>query len=313
MYLAGGDVRESNPMEIKSFYERESGTWTHVLADTSEGVAAIIDPVWVYDPVSGIADSAFVDRILDAAQQAGLRIEWILETHAHADHLSAADVLRRRTGAGIACGRRICEVQKTFAGVFDMRDMATDGSQFDRLLAEGDLIRLGGLDITVIETPGHTADSITYLVGDAAFVGDTLFAPAFGTARCDFPGGDAARLYDSIARIHALPGATRVFLCHDYPREGQEPVAMVSVEESRRNNIHVGNGARKEDFVAMRRSRDRQLGLPRLILPSLQVNILAGAAPDPEPNGVSYLRIPFNRSLAELVAEQSAGNGPDKT
>ena len=300
-------------MQIKSFYERESGTWTHLLADERDRVAAIIDPVWVYDPVSGIADSGFVDRIIDEAQQSGLRVEWILETHAHADHLTAADVLRQSTGARIACGRGICEVQKTFARVFGLRDMATDGSQFDRLLAEGDLIRLGGLEIRVIETPGHTADSLTYLVGDAAFVGDTLFAPAFGTARCDFPGGDAALLYDSISRIHALPGATRIFLCHDYPQDGQEPVATVSVEESRRNNIHVGNSARKEDFVAMRRSRDRQLGLPRLILPSLQVNILAGAAPDPEPNGVSYLRTPFNRSLTELVAEQSAANGRDKT
>jgi len=299
-------------MEIRSFYERESGTWTHLLADETEGVAAVIDPVWVYDPVSGIADTAFVDGIIEAAQQAGLRIEWVLETHAHADHLTAAGVLRDRTGARIACGLGICEVQKTFARVFDMRGMATDGSQFDRLLVEGDVIPLGGLEIAVIETPGHTADSVTYLVGDAAFVGDTLFAPRFGSARCDFPGGDAARLYDSIARIHALPENTRIFLCHDYPADGQQALAEVTVAESKRDNIHVGENSRKEDFVTMRRDRDRQLGLPRLILPSLQVNIQAGAAPEPEANGVSYLRTPFNHSLAELVAEQSTPNGGDK-
>lgn len=299
-------------MEIKSFYERESGTWTHLLADPANGAAAIIDPVWVYDPVSGIADTAFVDRIVDLAQQSGLRIEWILETHAHADHLTAAGVLKQRTGAPIACGRGICEVQKTFARVFGMRGVATDGSQFNRLLREGDIIRLGGLEITVIETPGHTADSVTYLVGDAAFVGDTLFAPASGSARCDFPGGDAGRLYDSIARIHALPATTRIFLCHDYPGDGEEPVATVTVAESRRDNIHVGSDISKEDFVAMRQNRDRQLGMPRLILPSLQVNILAGAAPQPDSNGVSYLRIPFNRSLAGLVAEQSIQNGDDE-
>jgi glyoxylase-like metal-dependent hydrolase (beta-lactamase superfamily II) len=298
-------------MDIKSFYEPESGTWTHLLADREDGAAAIIDPVWVYNPVSGIADSGFVDHIIELAQQSGLRIEWILETHAHADHLTAAGVLRQRTGARLACGRGICDVQKTFAGVFGMHGMATDGSQFDRLLAEGDIIRLGGLEIAVIETPGHTADSLTYVVGDAAFVGDTLFSPAYGSARCDFPGGDAARLYDSIARIHALPDATRIFLCHDYPRDGEDPVAMVTVAESKRDNIHVGGGVRKEDFVAMRQQRDRQLGMPRLILPSLQVNILAGAAPDPDANGVSYLRTPFNRSLAGLVAEQSIQKGGD--
>ena len=233
----------------------------------------------------------------------------MLETHAHADHLTAADLVRRRTGARIACGRGICRVQETFAGVFNMTGVATDGSQFDRLLAEGDTLNVGSLEIRVIETPGHTADSVSYLVEDAVFVGDTLFAPAFGTARCDFPGGDAGRLYDSIARIHALPDETRIFLCHDYPKAGEEPVCTVTVAESRRDNVHVGAGKSRDSFVAMRRGRDAQLGLPKLILPSLQVNILAGAAPEPDSNGVTYLRTPFNRALAELVAAP-AGAGP---
>jgi glyoxylase-like metal-dependent hydrolase (beta-lactamase superfamily II) len=288
-------------LNIQSFHEPESGTWTHLVADKASKEAAVIDPVWVYDLVSGKADGAFIERVLDAAREAAYRIEWVLETHAHADHLTAADLLRRQTGARIACGHGICQVQKTFARAFGMHDVATDGSQFDRLLAEGDVIALGRLEIRVIETPGHTADGVTYLVEDAAFVGDTLFAPAFGTARCDFPGGDAGQLYDSIARIHALPDHTRIHLCHAYPKAGESPVGVVSVAQSRRENIHVHEGTTRAAFVAMRQARDAQLGLPRLILPSLQVNILAGAAPRPEANGVSYLRTPFNRPLAELI------------
>jgi len=288
-------------MDIRSFHEPESGTWTHLLADESSRTAAIVDPVWVYDPVSGRADTAFIDSVLEVSGQAGYRVDWILETHAHADHLTAADVLRRRTGARIACSRGICTVQATFAPVFNMPGMPTDGSQFDCLLSEGDTLTLGALDILVMETPGHTGDSITYLVEDAAFVGDTLFAPRHGTARCDFPGGDAAQLYDSIARIHALPNETRIFLCHDYPGDGQEPLSSVTVAESKRDNVHVGDRISKSEFVSMRQERDARLGLPRLILPSLQVNILAGAAPAAATNGVAYLSTPFNRSLVELV------------
>jgi glyoxylase-like metal-dependent hydrolase (beta-lactamase superfamily II) len=290
-------------MDIKSFYEPESGTWTHLLADLDSRRAAVIDPVLVYDPVSGMTDSSFIDTVMEAAEEQGCSIDWVLETHAHADHLTAADLLRQRSGARIACGHGIRQVQKNFARVFNMSDVATDGSQFDRLLAEGDTIELGDLDIRVIETPGHTADSLSYLVNDAVFVGDTLFAPSYGTARCDFPGGDAAQLYDSIARIHALPDATRIFLCHDYPKAEQEPVCTVTVSESRSGNVHVGGATSKDDFVAMRRARDAQLGLPRLILPSLQVNILAGAAPAPDSNGVTYLRTPLNRPLGALVEE----------
>mgnify|MGYP001826846449 CR=1 FL=1 len=290
-------------MEINSFYEPESGTWTHLLADQDSRQAAVIDPVLVYDPVSGQTDTGFIETVMAAAGQINCRIQWVLETHAHADHLTAAEVLRERCGARIACGQGIRQVQETFAKVFNMTDAATDGSQFDRLLREGDTIDLGSLEIRVIETPGHTADSVSYVVEDAIFVGDTLFAPSYGTARCDFPGGDAAQLYDSIARIHALPDATRIFLCHDYPKAEEEPVCAVTVAESRSSNVHVGAATRKEDFVAMRRNRDAQLGLPRLILPSLQVNILAGAAPEPDGNGVSYLRTPFNQPLADLIGE----------
>ena len=287
--------------DIRSFHESDSGTWTHLLGDRDSGAAAIIDPVWVYDPVSGRADTAFIDGVLAVADRAGYRIEWVLETHAHADHLTAADCLRRRTGAKIACGSGICDVQRTFAGVFGFRDMATDGRQFDRLLKEGDALALGALTIRVLETPGHTSDSLSYLVDGAVFVGDTLFAPGYGTARCDFPGGDAGRLFDSIARLHGLPDETRIYLCHDYPQNGEEPVCSFTVGESRHANIHIRDGTRKEDFVAMREARDARLGMPRLILPSLQVNILAGAAPPPATNGVSYLRTPFNRPLGELI------------
>jgi len=287
-------------MKIQSFYEPESGTWTHLLADPSSKAAAIIDPVWVFDPVSGSGDTAFIDQVLQAAENKGYRIDWVLETHAHADHLTAAGLIRHRTGAKVACGRGICGVQKTFAAVFNM-SLAVDGSQFDRLLVEGDVIELGLLKIRVMETPGHTGDSVTYIVGDAAFIGDTLFAPSFGTARCDFPGGDAEQLFDSIKKIYELPDETCLFLCHDYPGDGVKPVAVVSLPASRKENIHLRVDTIKEEFVGMRTGRDRQLGLPRLILPALQVNILCGAAPEADSNGVSYLRTPFNCSLPDLI------------
>ena len=292
-------------MKIESFYEPDSGTWTYLLADTESKVAAIIDPVWVFNPVSGKADADFIERVLATASQWGCRMEWVLETHAHADHLTAANVIRERTGAKIACGRGICAVQETFTRVFNMADTAVDGSQFDRLLDDGDVIELGRLEIRVMATPGHTGDSVTYLVGDAAFIGDTLFAPSFGSARCDFPGGDAGQLFDSVMKLYELPKATRLLLCHDYPKDGAAPVPEVTVEESYRKNIHISGSTTREEFVAMRTKRDAQLGLPRLILPSLQVNILAGAAPAADPNGVSYLRTPFNRNIAELISGES--------
>jgi glyoxylase-like metal-dependent hydrolase (beta-lactamase superfamily II) len=288
-------------MKIKSFYEPESGTWTHLLTDPEEKKTAIIDPVWVFDPVSGLANTAFIDQVLAEAESAGYTVEWVLETHAHADHLTAASLVRQRTGAKIACGKGICGVQKNFTRVFNMNDTPTDGSQFDRLLSEGDVISLGQLEIHVMETPGHTADSVTYLAGDAAFIGDTLFSPTHGSARCDFPGGCAGQLYDSIRKLYQLPAETRLFLCHDYPGEGKQPLSQVTVAESLAGNIHVDAETSREEFIDLRTRRDGQLGLPKLILPALQVNITAGAAPEPDSNGVSYLRIPFNRSVAELI------------
>lgn len=290
-------------MQIKSFYEPDSGTWTHLLVDPASRSAVIIDPVWVFNPVSGVADTAFIEEVLGAANEEGWRIEWVLETHAHADHLTAADQVKQRTGAKTACGRGICGVQENFSKVFNMNNVQTDGSQFDRLLDEGDIINLGGLQIHVMETPGHTGDSVTYLVEDAAFVGDTLFAPAFGTARCDFPGGDAGQLYDSIRKIYALPQDTRVFLCHDYPKGEADPIRQITVAQSLAENIHLRQDTSREEYIAMRHGRDSQLGLPRLILPSLQVNILAGAIPESEENGVTYLRTPFNQSIADLIKD----------
>lgn len=287
--------------EITPFYEPESATWSYLVADSDSGSAAIIDPVWVYDPVSGIANPEHSNGILDAAKGRGYTLEWVLETHAHADHLSAAGHIRRCTGAKIAIGRGICAVQQTFAGVFTLEDVATDGSQFDRLLVEGDVIHLGGLEVRVMETPGHTSDSVTYLAGDAAFIGDTLFAPDYGTARCDFPGGDAGLLYDSIARIHALPDATRLHLCHDYPAQGAEPTSVVTVAESRNRNIHTKAGTNRAAYIEMRTRRDAQLSLPKLIFASLQVNIRAGDSPPAEGNGAAYLKIPFNCELASLI------------
>ncbi len=297
-------------MEITSFYESESGTWTYLVADTQSRSAAIIDPVWVFNPVSGMVDNTFINKVLDDSLDKGLKTEWVLETHAHADHLTAAGEIRKQTGARIACGAGICGVQETFSRVFNLKGFDTDGRQFDRLLEEGDSISLGDLEIRVIETPGHTGDSVTYLVADAAFIGDTLFAPSFGSARCDFPGGDAGQLYDSIKRIYQLPEKTRLFLCHDYPKAGAQPTSQITVADSRANNIHIRTETTRDEYIAMRTTRDAQLGLPRLIMPSLQVNIQAGEAPSADSNGVAYLKIPFDQDMAELIEskiDESAG------
>lgn len=288
-------------MEIVPFFEEQSCTWTYLVADSRSGDAAIIDPVWTYEPVSGRAGRAYTDRILDRARQRGWTVQWVLETHAHADHLSSGGLVREATGARLAIGQGIRAVQQTFRKVYNLPGLATDGSQFDRLLGEGDEIPLGGLTVRAMETPGHTSDSISYVVEDAAFIGDTLFAPDAGTARCDFPGGDAGRLFDSIQRIYALPGDTRLFLCHNYPSEGKDPMMMVTVEESRRSNIHIQENTSRDNYVSMRQRRDAKLSLPKLILPAIQVNVLGGRAPAAEDNGFSYLKIPFNTSLAEIL------------
>ena len=287
--------------EVAPFFEDQSCTWSYLIADGGSGAAAVIDPVWVYDPVSGRADDGFTRKIFDRAAEHGWTIAWVLETHAHADHLSSGGLIRERTGAQLAIGRGIRDVQATFRKVYHLPHLEPDGAHFDRLLADGDELPLGGLSIRVMETPGHTADSVSYVVGDAAFIGDTLFAPGGGSARCDFPGGDAGRLYDSVQRLHALPPETHLFLCHDYPAEGAEPRAMVTVAESRRANIHLKDGTVRENYISMRQQRDAKLGMPKLILPAIQVNVIGGSAPPPEANGVSYLKIPFNTSIREIL------------
>lgn len=288
-------------LSITPFYEPRSGTWTYLVADIEAAVAAIIDPVWVFDPVSGQASRESIDGVLAAMNAKGWTLAWVLETHAHADHLSAGALLRDETGAPIAIGAGIRSVQETFSRVYNTPEAPVNGEPFDRLLEEGDELRLGEHTLRVLATPGHTNDSITYLVGDAAFIGDTLFAPYYGSARCDFPGGDAGLLYDSVQKLYALPDETRLFLCHDYPPEGTEPRAMVTVAESRRKNIHINDGTTRDAFIAMREERDAGLKLPQLIFPAIQVNVLAGAAPSAEDNGVSYLKLPFNTTVAALL------------
>ncbi|MEE4172683.1 MAG: MBL fold metallo-hydrolase [Xanthomonadales bacterium] len=290
--------------DVRSFFEPESFTWTHLVADPASGDAALVDPVWVYDPVTGQTDRSFIDEVLASLEASGWTLKWILETHAHADHLSSGDLVRRETGVPLVIGAGIRGVQRNFARVYNLADLPVDGSQFDHLATQGDRFPLGDRFIEVMNTPGHTGDSVTYLVGDAAFVGDTLFAPGYGSARCDFPGGDAGQLFDSIQALHGLPDETRLFLCHDYPKANAEPVSVVTVAESRANNIHVGSNTSREEFIAMREARDATLGLPRLILPALQVNVRAGGEPAPESNGASYLKIPFNTTIPELLSEE---------
>ena len=290
-------------LSITPFHEPRSGTWTYLVADTGQGVAAIIDPVWVFDPVSGLTSRESIDQVLAVLNAEGWSLAWGRETHAHADHLSAGALLRDETGAAIAIGAGIRSVQETFARVYNTPERPVDGTPFDRLLEEGDEIELGAHTIRVLATPGHTNDSITYVVEDAAFVGDTLFAPSYGSARCDFPGGDAGLLFDSVQKLYALPDDTRLFLCHDYPAEGAEPRAMVTVAESRRDNIHINESTTRDASIALREQRDAGLNLPQLIYPAIQVNVLAGAAPPAEDNGVSYLKLPFNTTVPELLDE----------
>ena len=281
--------------EVRSFFDECTSTFTHVASDPTTGEAVVIDPVLDYDLRSGRTATTSADRVIAYVREAELAVDWILETHAHADHLSSAQYLRAELGGTTAIGEGIRSVQRTFATAFNLgSDFSTDGSQFDHLFSDGDRFRLGSLEARVLHTPGHTDDSVSYLIGDAVFVGDTLFAPDFGTARCDFPGGDPARLYDSIQRLLALPPDTRLYLCHDYPPDTRGPMAHTSIDEQRSNNIHLA-GVSEADFVAMRRERDGQLSLPELIIPAVQVNIRAGALPPPEDNGVSYIKVPVDR------------------
>lgn len=284
-----------NP-EIKTFFDEATFTATHVVWDPESRMAAIVDSVKDYDPKSGRTTTASADAVIDFVKTQGLTVEWILETHVHADHLTAAPYLKERLGGKIAIGARIDQVQNVFKKVFHAEEsFATDGRQFDRLLEDGDSFNIGKLEASVMHTPGHTPACATYVVGNAAFVGDTLFMPDFGTARCDFPGGDARQLYKSIKKILTLPAETRIFLCHDYKTPGRDYFSWeTSVAAERRDNIHVHNGISEDDFVEMRSERDKQLDMPVLILPSVQVNMRGGDMPPPEDNGVSYLKIPVD-------------------
>jgi glyoxylase-like metal-dependent hydrolase (beta-lactamase superfamily II) len=280
---------------VESFHDPATGTFTHVAYDAPRGRAAIIDPVLDFDAASARTSTVSAERVLDFVRANDLVVDWILETHAHADHLTAAAYLRGETGAKVAIGQGIRQVQARFKALFGLEpDFATDGSQFDRLFADGDTFAVGGLQARVLATPGHTDDSLAYVIGDAAFVGDTLFAPDSGTARCDFPGGDAHKLYRSIQRLLALPARTRLFLCHDYPPGGRHPQSEHAVAEQARHNVHLVAGGDEAGFVKVRTTRDATLPVPRLILPSLQVNIRAGQLPPPDANGTRYLRLPLN-------------------
>ena len=280
---------------VTAFFDEATFTVTYVAADPASAHAAVIDPVLDYDAASGRTSTTSADAVAAFVADNGLTVDWILETHVHADHLSAAPYLRTKLGGQIAIGRNVAAVQETFKGVFNIDELATDGSQFDHLFDDGDEFEVGSIAGSIIGTPGHTPACITYVVGDAAFVGDTLFMPDFGTARTDFPGGDAGMLFDSIQKILALPDDTRLFMCHDYKAPGRDEFAWeTSVAEQRAANVHVNSHVSRDEFVAMREGRDAELGMPKLILPSIQVNVRAGRLPEPEANGVSYLKIPLD-------------------
>lgn len=274
---------------VRSFHHADSGTWTHVVVDPATRRAAIIDAVLDYDAPSGTIRTASAQRVLEYVATAGLVVDWVLETHAHADHLSAGAWFCERTGAKLGAGRGIVDVQRTFKRLLALGDdFAADGSAFDHLLDDGATFALGEIEVRVLAMPGHTADSIAYIAGDAVFVGDTLFAPKSGTARCDFPGGDAAALHASIVRLYALPDATRVFLCHDYPAADAAPVAEIALAEQKRANIHVTGETDAAAFVALRTKRDKTLAVPKLLWPAVQFNIRGGRLP---PDG-AFFKLP---------------------
>ncbi|OQW75357.1 MAG: MBL fold metallo-hydrolase [Proteobacteria bacterium ST_bin14] len=278
---------------VQTFFDPATFTATHLVIDTDTKIAAIIDPVLDFEPKAGKLSTQSADAVLKTIADQGLTLAYVLETHAHADHLSAGDHIRRLSGARLVIGAAITKVQQVFAPMFDADDVAADGSQFDILLSEGDTLPLGALTISVLHTPGHTPACNTYMIGDAAFVGDTLFMPDYGTARADFPGGDARTLYQSIRRILALPGETRIFVGHDYLPAGRSNYRWeTTVAQEASDNIHVHTGTSEDAFVTMREARDKTLAPPTLILPSLQVNIRGGAMPPASPSGKIFLRLP---------------------
>jgi glyoxylase-like metal-dependent hydrolase (beta-lactamase superfamily II) len=283
---------------VKTFFDRETHNATHLVCDGESGNCAVIDPVLGLDLAAGRTGTSAADRVVEHVSGAGLTVDWILETHVHADHLTAAQYIKEKLGGQIAIGEHVTDVQKYFAPVFNLGDsFAMDGSQFDHLFVDGEIFRIGGLEARVLYTPGHTPACVTYVIGDAVFTGDTLFRPDSGTARCDFPGGSARQLYASLQKILSLPPATRMFVNHDYGADGQRDCAWeTTVAAQKAGNIHVGMATGAEDeYVAMRHARDATLAVPKLLLPALQVNINAGVPPYAAPNGTRYLQIPLTR------------------
>ena len=282
--------------QIEGFYDTVTGTVSYVVYDQPQGHAAIIDPVLDYDPKSGHTKTLSADKVITFVNEQELTMDWILETHAHADHLSSARYLQEKLGGRTAIGEHITQVQTIFKQLFNLEPgFALDGSQFDHLFADNENFQVGSLTGRALFVPGHTPADMAYQFGDAIFVGDTLFMPDAGTARCDFPGGDAHTMYQSVQRLYALPPATRLFMCHDYPPPGRGPLWETSVAEQRRKNIHIRDGISEADFVQRRNTRDATLEMPTLIIPSVQVNIRAGDLPPPEDNGVRYLKVPLNK------------------
>lgn len=281
---------------VTTFFHKPTNTFSYAVWDPDSMSGAIIDPVLDYDAAAGRTGNTSAREIVDFVRRQKLTIDWILETHAHADHLSAAPFVKDELGGHIAIGKGIRAVQDQFRDIYNLGpEFPVDGSQFDHLFDDDEVFAVGGIQARAIPTPGHTSDSLTYLIGDAAFVGDSLFMPDAGTARCDFPGGDARVLWQSSRRLFELPDETRLFMCHDYGPGGREIRNETTVGEQKRHNIHVGAGCTEAEFVRRRRERDATLGMPRLILPSVQVNIRAGEIPGPESNGISYLKIPLDR------------------
>ena len=281
--------------QVKAFFDPATWTVSYVVFDAPGGHCALVDSVLDYDPKSGRTRTDSANQLIAFVREQNLTVDWILETHAHADHLSAAPYLRKHLGGKIAIGGKITQVQNVFKGIFHLEpEFATNGSQFDHLFEDGDTFAIGNLQAQALSVPGHTPACMAYQVSDAVFVGDTLFMPDVGTARCDFPGGNAHTLYQSVRKLLSLPPETRLFMCHDYPPEGREAQWECTVADQRARNIHVHDGVSEAEFVAMRTKRDAGLAMPVLILPSVQVNIRAGELPPPEANGVSYLKIPLN-------------------
>ena len=287
-------MKNNSSAEVKAFFDHDTYTVTYIVADCTEGVCAIIDPVLDYDPDSGRTHTKSADQVIDYINEKNYRCQWIFETHVHADHLSSAPYLKSKVGGKTAIGNHVPDIQKTFGPIFNAGpEFAIDGRQFDHLFDDNETFKIGTIEGNVFHTPGHTPACVSYVIGDCCFVGDTMFMPDFGTARCDFPGGDAAQLYDSIQRILSLPDDTILYMCHDYAPGGREYKWVTSVKEQKEQNIHLA-GKNRDEYIKARTERDAELSMPKLILPSVQVNMRAGDFPPTDDNGVSYLKIPIN-------------------